>query len=84
MSSPYAERYGHTVTISVTERQFASLQEYCIKNRVSISAAFREAFFTLHPMDSTNENENDTLAKVWRPQRTYHVNPERSILSPLL
>ena len=53
MSSPYAERYGHTVTISVTERQFASLQEYCIKNRVSISAAF----FTLHPMDSTNENE---------------------------
>ena len=57
MSSPYAERYGHTVTISVTERQFASLQEYCIKNRVSISAAFREAFITLHPMDSTNENE---------------------------
>ena len=57
MSSPYAERYGHTVTISVTERQFASLQEYCIKNGVSISAAFREAFFTLHPMDSTNENE---------------------------
>lgn len=57
MSSPYAERYGHTVTISVTERQFASLQEYCIKNRVSISSAFREAFFTLHPIPETNENE---------------------------
>nr|DAM70527.1 MAG TPA: hypothetical protein [Caudoviricetes sp.]DAU19852.1 MAG TPA: hypothetical protein [Caudoviricetes sp.] len=27
---------------------------------------------------------NDTLAKVCRQQRTYHVNPERSILSPLL
>lgn len=57
MSSPYAERYGHTVTISVTERQFASLQEYCIRNRVSISSAFREAFFTLHPMGKNNEKE---------------------------
>lgn len=50
MSSPYAERYGHTVTISVTERQFASLQEYCIKNMVSLSSALRESFFLLHPM----------------------------------
>lgn len=57
MSSPYAERYGHTVTISVTERQFASLQEYCIKNRVSISAAFRDTFFEVHPIPETNENE---------------------------
>nr|DAZ12546.1 MAG TPA: hypothetical protein [Caudoviricetes sp.] len=30
------------------------------------------------------KTKNDTLAKVWRQKRTYHVNPERSILSPLL
>ena len=57
MSSPYAERYGHTVTISVTERQFASLQEYCIKKRVSLSFALRDAFFTLHPIPEIDENE---------------------------
>nr|DAG16644.1 MAG TPA: hypothetical protein [Caudoviricetes sp.] len=30
------------------------------------------------------KTKNDTFAKVCRPQRTYHINPERSILSPLL
>nr|DAV99283.1 MAG TPA: hypothetical protein [Caudoviricetes sp.] len=30
------------------------------------------------------KTKNDTSAKVCRPQRTYHINPERSILSPLL
>lgn len=57
MSSPYAERFTHTQTISMTERQFKHLQEYCIKKRVSLSYAVREAFFTLHPIPETDENE---------------------------
>ena len=57
MSNPYAERYNRTLTISLTERQFNHLQDYCIKNMVSLSSALRESFFTLHPMDSTDENE---------------------------
>lgn len=50
MSNPYAERYNRTLTISLTERQFNHLQDYCIKNMVSLSAALRESFFLLHPM----------------------------------
>lgn len=54
---PTSEDREYAEALGKLSEQFASLQEYCIKNRVSISAAFREAFFTLHPMDSTNENE---------------------------
>lgn len=57
MSSPYAERFKRTLTISMTDKQFEHLQAYCIKKRVSLSFALRDAFFALHPMDSTNENE---------------------------
>lgn len=30
MSNPYAERYNRTLTISLTERQFNHLQDYCM------------------------------------------------------
>lgn len=71
MSNPYAERYNRTLTISLTERQFNHLQDYCIKNMVSLSSALRESFFLLHPM--LNER-NDTLAKVTsRSKRIIHT-----------
>lgn len=57
MSNPYAERYNRTLTISLTERQFNHLQDYCIKNRVSLAEAMRKGFFTLHPIPKTDENE---------------------------
>lgn len=57
MSSPYAERYGHTVTISVTERQFASLQESLHQEPGLHLCAFREAFFTAASHPETDENE---------------------------
>ena len=57
MSSPYAERFNRTLTISMTDKQFEHLQAYCIKKRVSLSFALRDAFFTLHPIPETNEEK---------------------------
>ncbi len=57
MYSPYLERHNHTFTVALTERQFQWLKAYCTEHKVAQAAAIREAFFTLHPMDSTNENE---------------------------
>jgi hypothetical protein len=57
MSSPYAERFKRTLTISMTDKQFEHLQAYCIKKRVSLSFALRDAFFTLHPIPEIDENE---------------------------
>lgn len=57
MNSPYTERYNRTFTISMTERQYKHLQNYCIKNRVSLAAAMRDGFFTLHPIPETDEEK---------------------------
>jgi hypothetical protein len=57
MSSPYAERFKRTLTISMTDKQFEHLQAYCIKKCVSLSFALRDAFFTLHPIPETDEKE---------------------------
>ena len=57
MSSPYAERFKRTLTISMTDKQFEHLQAYCIKKSVSLSFALRDAFFTLHPIPETDEKE---------------------------
>lgn len=80
--SPYIEAYRHQVAVGFTDRQYELLVEHCKKCRVSLSQAVRDAYLEKYPMP--DENENDTSAEVWRQKRTYHVNPERSILSPLL
>lgn len=80
--SPYIEAYRHQVAVGFTDRQYELLVEHC--KSAACHCHRPSAMPTLRSTPCPMKTKNDTSAEVWRQKRTYHVNPERSILSPLL